>query len=101
MSIMDFFKMVYSYDKSIRDYSGLDEIVDIGNAINKEVSMAMNEEAKKKVESMMEKIELDAYISSSPHTGEPISAIRLHDVYNIICKALEVDPKSTRYEYYA
>ena len=100
MSPIEFFKMVYSSDKSIRDLSGLDEIVGTGTLINKEVTMAINEEATKKVEEIMEDMELDAYISSSPHTGEPMSAIRLTDVYKIICKAMGVDPKQTRYKYY-
>lgn len=100
MSARDFFKMVYGSDRSIRDLSGLEVIVDIGTAINEEVRKAMDKENIKKVEELMEKMELDAYISSSPHTGEPISAIRLHDVYDILCKGLGVDPKSTRYEYY-
>lgn len=100
MSPIEFFKMMYITDKSIRDRSGLDEIVDIGMSINKEVSKAMNEEAKKKIEDIMEKIEADAYISSSPHTGEPMSAIRLTDVYNILCKAFGVEAKDTRYKYY-
>lgn len=33
--------------------------------------------------------------------GESLAVIRLEDVYNILCKRLDVDPQSTQYAAYA
>ena len=52
------------------------------------------------VEEVMKQLIEHEYLTTSPTTGEYMSAIRVADVYRILCDYYDVDPKETEYSDY-
>lgn len=73
-------------------------IVDYEGEVN---FYSMGFSSKEVVEEIMKHLVEHEYVSSSPTTGEPISAIRMTDIYRVICDYYDVDPKETEYSDYA
>lgn len=55
---------------------------------------------KEAVEEVMAALVDHEYLTTSPTTGEYMSAIRMADVYRVLCDYYEVDPKETEYSDY-
>lgn len=58
-------------------------------------------DSKEAVEEIMTQIEERAFMTSSPITGEPLDAVRLSDIYAVLCEFFDHDPHDSEYSHYA
>ena len=58
-------------------------------------------DSKEAVEEIMNQIEERAFMTPSPITGEPLDAVRLSDIYSVLCEFFDHDPQDSDYSHYA